>query len=528
MSEIELITQSTSPASRSIPFFLTRIKIFFALFVGFIWLMAAVSLVQNGPQIANIAAPIVVVVFAWVGYRSVLPAFEVLGRIDLLLKEVKEGRFHSRITHTKGLGELGKIAWDLNEFLDIVEAYFKDATTCFDRARHEDFTRKAFVVGMPGEFARSMASINEGLAAMKAAAEFSRKNRLMSELHQLNTGNLLKNLSGNQSDLVAVGNEMDHVLTLAERNEAGAAKSQETVKEIAATLSEITAKMAATAETARALEASSSQIDKTVQLISDITEQTNLLALNAAIEAARAGELGRGFAVVADEVRKLAERTRKATEEIAQVMSGLRHEVDAMVAQTLALSDEAKAIAGEVTGFEAQFDEVAASSKETIAALTKAKDLAFASLVKLDHVIYMQRGYVAVEKGGEGEEAQAVAVDHTRCRLGKWYYEGHGKAAFAHLPAYRELEQPHAQVHRGVHTAISYAKEDWLHDEAVLKGIVDGMREAEAGSQQVIALIGRMMEQKYAASQGKTTASQGGGARKGTVPLARAAAKQLQ
>ncbi len=89
----------------------------------------------------------------------------------MLLNEVKEGRFHSRITHTKGLGELGKIAWDLNEFLDIVEAYIKDATTCFDRARHEDFARKAFLAGMPGEFVRSITSINEGLAAMNLGVE---------------------------------------------------------------------------------------------------------------------------------------------------------------------------------------------------------------------------------------------------------------------------------------------------------------------------------------------------------------------
>ncbi len=80
-------------------------------------------------------------------------------------------------------------------------------------------------------------------------------------------------------------------------------------------------------QTMSAIRDTSSQMNKALSVIQQISEQINLLSLNAAIEAARAGDSGRGFAVVSDEISKLSDQTAQSLKEIQSHITSTEGEV---------------------------------------------------------------------------------------------------------------------------------------------------------------------------------------------------------
>ena len=509
MRSLLQIDRRSSRRSRRAPFLRRKFQLQCGAFVAMVLAIAIYGWVENGFNVVNVVVPVMAIAFAIFSIVEHDRPLKYLSIISNVLHHARQGETHYRVTNTRGLGEIGKIAWELNEFLDLVEVLVRDSGSIFARAARSDYSRGAFDSGMPGTFGEVSRNMNKALVAMKQASEFSRRNRLSAALHELNTGKLLDNLRGNQTDLMQITEQINGVLTIAAENRKGAEESHSAVTELGNALGSIDQHMQTMSGNATRLGEASADIDKAVQLIAEITDQTNLLALNAAIEAARAGEVGRGFAVVADEVRKLAERTRNATNEIAGTIGGLRGQVETMVADTHDISARTNRVSGQVDAFRQRFADVARSANQTITQAGFAKDQSFATLVKLDHVIYMQNGYIAVEFGEpDAPEAKAVSVNSDQCRLGKWYYDGYGKEAFSMTKAYRELDRPHHHVHASVQSALRATSSDWMHDDDAMKDIISGMREAEENSAIVIRLVGEMVAQRAEYSEAERQKAQ--------------------
>lgn len=286
----------------------------------------------------------------------------------------------SKIAAVKNNDEIGQILYKFNSVViflretigGVVQDSMEVATASEELASHTDESARVII-----QVASAIQEVAEGNNQQsKNVVEMVKvMNQLSEAIDHIATGaqeqaSSINRVSGNVGQMAqaieGVAQNTQQVLDATLRTTEVAKNGSRAVADTVTGMGKIKDKVYETAGKIKELGEHSQQIGEIIQVIDDIAEQTNLLALNAAIEAARAGEHGKGFAVVADEVRKLAERSGKATKEIAELIINIQRGTDRAVSAMEEGTAEVEEGVNLATGAGKALDEILATVHEVL------------------------------------------------------------------------------------------------------------------------------------------------------------------
>ncbi len=382
---------------------------------------------------ASAATVAVIVLSFWFSSAEMRP----IVAVSKTAKTIAEGNFRTRLEIKATNDEVGDLVKSMNMLIDSTSRPLVELTESAQAIAGGDMTREINVVakGDLANLVEAFKQMRHNLAKLtneiKTAAEslkdssasFAETIGHMTENTQQVSTAVAQESKSAQSESVRI-DEMVRMLSeqtkaiydvvQSSQNAAGASANASEVAQNGSKSAQISLEkmnsmlrnVEDTAESMKLLSKKSKEISQIVSIITDIAHQTNLLSLNAAIEAARAGEQGRGFAVVADEVRKLAEGSRKAANQIQQLIELVESDIDdttdKMEHTMKDASESSRTISDSLKSLEdiaATVEETAAMVQEISASTEEQKALTESLAKSLDEVAAIAKENSASSEG---------------------------------------------------------------------------------------------------------------------------------